>query len=602
MSTSTSSASPPVSTSSVGPTTLGDKRPVLGDYLGNLFGAVDESLAIQTLFEVGTSDIELYAKYDRDQPEMAKGAETFLLDTCALRSGEHKASCPLAVDDCLVAPTRSPTRGDPKGLAFYATVTLAVARVTSVARRSIFVEVLGWLSADPTTPMTKEEVGPLYRTKAVMLRRTKTTYLVLDKALSGGIIKGLCTLGPRNDAKRFRPDLSGNTYDSSLDQGLLARTTAEASGGGVKDVAFPKDSRLDCDGRRWICTAKEWAPRLVRLRFPLRLMSTELATRLFPDLVLDLDVLFHTAENLSYSQSGGYLDLFKQTPRVRGFAVVTCRTLFSRFFEGDWYGRSIDHFSLIHCHPHPSVAWSQFQRHHCSLEARVFLAQLVKHFELVLTAFLDKNFLTVTAPLQSQLEDVEGVFCKTGDEVTYFRVHEAFSHWAMDIRRETHGSPHFPDHTSLVGEGARALLGLHLRRLIDTQRAANVLSPYPHDLDYTQSGQWATMKTPPACPPTSSLSLSTPTTVPSTAPIAPPRRASSSIICGYHLAHLLGVQSAKGQLITCRRPTGCLLGPHDCTLRSITKAQARQALEVSPLKGSLLKSTEDAITTSKAFA
>lgn len=68
------------------------------------------------------------------------------------------------------------------------------------------------------------------------------------------------------------------------------------------------------------------------------------------------------------------------------------------------------------------------------------------------------------------------------------------------------------------------------------------------------------------------------------------------------LAHLLGVQSAKGQLITCRRPTGCLLGPHDCTLRSITKAQARQALEVSPLKGSLLKSTEDAITTSKAFA
>ena len=83
MSTSTSSASPPVSTSSVGPTTLGDKRPVLGDYLGNLFGAVDESLAIQTLFEVGTSDIELYAKYDRDQPEMAKGAATFGPPLCA---------------------------------------------------------------------------------------------------------------------------------------------------------------------------------------------------------------------------------------------------------------------------------------------------------------------------------------------------------------------------------------------------------------------------------------------------------------------------------------------------------------------------------------
>jgi hypothetical protein len=426
-----------------------------------------------------------------------------------------------------------------------------------------------------------------------MLRRAETTYLTVDSALSGRIIKGLCILGPRHDSKRFRPDLTGTVYDNDLDGGLLSRGTVESVVDGTKDAIFPKDSRLDCDGRRWICTAKDWATRLVRMRFPLRLMSSELSTRLFPDLHLDLDVLFHTAENLSYSSSESYLDLFKQTPRVRGFAVVTDRALFARFFQGDWWGRSVAHFSLIHCHPNPMVAWSHFQRHNCSLDARVVLAQLVKGFELVLTAYMDKRFHDITAKLQAQLEDVQGVFCRTGDEVVYFRVHEAFSHWAMDVRRETNGSPHFKDHPSLVGAGARELLGLHLDRLIATQTEENVFSPYPHALEYTTSGQWATMQTPAAPVPRPSTGGAY-----SEAPFRPP----STTICAYHLAHLLGVKSVKGQLITCRRPTGCHLGPHDRLLSSMTKTQARQALEGSPLKGTLLKSTEEAIAACTSFA
>jgi hypothetical protein len=567
------------------PTLTGGKRSLLlQDYLGDVFGAADESLAVQSLFEVSDNMAHAHDVYVTGT--LPVGAETFFIKSCALRAvGSGEGQEPLSSGDCLVAPTRQRLHkcGEPRDWHFWASVTLAVARVTSVDASGILVEVLGWLSSNPTVPRSAEETGLLFRTKLVLLRSTSATYLVLKGAMSAGIVRGLCTLGPRHDAQRFKKTPSGSEgfgVGSSVGDGVVGEATV------------CKDNRVDCDGRRWVCTGKDWAVRLNQLRFPLRLMSVQLAQRLFQDLVLDVELIFVTADNLSFSPAASYLDLFKQTPRVRDFVVVSDRKFFGRFLLGDWRGRDCAHLSLVHCCATPGMAWARFQRLSCDLEVRCFLAVLLKNFELLCSAFLDPSFKGITQPLRDELEDVQGAFHKTGDRNVFFCVHECLAQWAMDIRTELIGSPHFPAHATLHGEDARTLLTLHVARLLQSQGQVQLASPYPHELDYTPCGRWANMSLP------STTSVGNP---PTSGAVHTSGRQTSSRICGYHLAHLLGVKSAKGQLITCKRPTGCFYGPHDCTLSSFSKTEALAALEESPLMGGLRESTRVAIGASSVW-
>jgi hypothetical protein len=145
------------------------------------------------------------------------------------------------------------------------------------------------------------------------------------------------------------------------------------------------------------------------------------------------------------------------------------------------------HFSVV-----PAEAWTRFRRDSCDFEARLFLAQLVKAFEVFLCGYFHVDFRNITLDLREALEDVAGIFRYTGDEVVFFRVHECFARWAWVIHREEHDSPVFHGQAGLVGDMARQLLVENIKRLL----TADDSSPFPHFPDYAALGKWASMTAP----------------------------------------------------------------------------------------------------------
>jgi len=578
-----------MSTSSVAP----KKRSL--DYFLHLEGAAEESDDTQYIFAASAEFRAELRDFDPISSDLEPGASTFFNKTCKIvKTGPAKSDLSSMVGRHFVASGSIPKPDEVRNLHFLAASTLAIAKVLTADARGILVEVLGWLSEDPSVPVSADEAGLLYRGKRIFLDAQNCAYLALRQELAAGIVNGLCTLGPRVDISRYkRQGIAGVGGVGEL--GERGRGVGEGRGGMVTlGGGGIKDLRLDVDGREWICTAKDWSTRLARLRFPLRLMETDLSKRLFQALALDLDELFLTAETLSFSPSAGYLALFAQTPRVRGLEAVTNQDRFLRVFLGEFRGRDCDHISLVHFTANPAAAWARFNRRSCDLDVRCFLAQLVKMFEVVLSAYIHRDFLNITLPLRDALEDVTGVFRHTGDEVVYFRVHECLAQWMLDIRTEESCSAHFPDHPGLVGDDARTLLSKFIERLL----ADSGTSSFPHDLEYTASGTYAAMRTPQG--PVGPALLAAPA-----APVAPaapavpasPPLATSDIVCGYHLCRLLGVKNYKDELVTCRRPAGCQLGPHVTSLTGFTKHQALKALEDSALMGGLRSKAAEAIET-----
>jgi hypothetical protein len=552
-----------------------------GTDFSKLIHSVESSAEISQLVDVPE---ELAVEWQSPPEELKEieGAYAFFMHVVAPvqfnQNGNHKET----VGSYLIATTSNPPEGEDKDLMFWATeALLAVVQILTSDKKAICCEVIGYLQ-DRDETVSEEDAGLLPIGKRFSLDVNHCTYFVFQPALSGPIIEDLCIAGPHVASKRAKNGgMSRGDSSSSSSISLVSggSSSGSSSSGGTKDW------RVDADGRKWLCSSKEWTDRLARLRFPLRLMHPELASRLFPNLNFSLADMFTIWDNVGHSPPTGALALCTQIPRTRAFVVVKDHTLFERAFLGQWRSRDPGHLCLAHFSENFAATMAKFERFNCSPDVRSLLAQLLKKLELFMAAYVDSEFKNTTLSLQEELEDVDGCFSSTGDLNNFYEVHGALSRFAMDLCAPRDKSDYFPEEKNLFGLKARNLLTKHLQRLITNHRKES--SAYPHDLDYTPLGKWANM---------SKGATVTFAKTPSAGAVVP----SGQAVCSYYLAQLLGVKTFKGPVVQCTSPA-CPNGPHNILLTQITKVEAYHALDYGPLTGNLKGRTRTAIDAYKKW-